>query len=145
MKALLQRVQQASVTVAGVTKGQINQGLVVFVGFKDDDDESLIATLAKKVAHCRIFDDAKGVMNESVIDQHLSILSISQFTLYGDTKKGHRPSYAKAAKADIADRFYDRFNQELRQFVPVETGIFGADMQVQLINDGPVTILIEMD
>ncbi len=145
MKALLQRVQQASVTVDGVVTGEIGQGLLVFVGFKNDDVESSIASLAKKVAHCRIFDDANGVMNESVIDQQLSILSISQFTLYGDTKKGHRPSYASAAKAEIALRFYQRFNQELRQFSPVEAGVFGADMKVHLVNDGPVTILIEMD
>ena len=145
MKALLQRVQQASVTVDGVVKGKIGQGLVVFVGFKDDDDEASIATLAKKVAHCRIFDDASGVMNESVVDQQLAILSISQFTLYGDTKKGHRPSYSKAAKSDVALQFYERFNQELKAYCQVETGVFGADMKVQLINDGPVTILLEMD
>jgi len=145
MKALLQRVQQASVTVDGVVKGKIGQGLVVFVGFKDDDDEAAIATLAKKVAHCRIFDDESGVMNESVVDQQLAILSISQFTLYGDTKKGHRPSYSKAAKAEVALKFYERFNQELKAYCKVETGVFGADMKVQLINDGPVTILLEMD
>jgi D-tyrosyl-tRNA(Tyr) deacylase len=145
MKALLQRVQQASVTVDGVVKGKIGQGLVVFVGFKDDDDEATIATLAKKVALSRVFDDASGVMNESVVDQQLEILSISQFTLYGDTKKGHRPSYSKAAKAEVAVQFYERFNQELQAYCHVETGVFGADMKVQLINDGPVTILLEMD
>ena len=145
MKALLQRVTHARVTVDGVVKGEINQGLVVFVGFQTSDVTTSLAAFAKKVAHCRIFDDANGVMNESVIDQQLAILSISQFTLYGETSKGHRPSYSNAANALIAEPLYDKFNEELRQYCKVETGVFGANMQVELTNDGPVTILLEMD
>jgi D-aminoacyl-tRNA deacylase len=145
MRALLQRVQQASVTVDGVVTGSIQQGLVVFVGFHQQDNPQSIPVLAKKVAQCRIFDDANGVMNESVIDQQLDILSISQFTLYADTQKGNRPSYADAAKADVAAAWYDAFNQALRTYCHVETGVFGANMQVALVNDGPVTIHLEVD
>lgn len=145
MRALLQRVKQASVTIDGVMTGQIEQGLVVFVGFHQGDKVESIPLLAKKVAHCRIFDDASGVMNECVIDQQLRVLSISQFTLYADTQKGNRPSYANAAKADVASKWYELFNQALRTYCPVETGVFGADMQVALINDGPVTIHLEVD
>lgn len=145
MRALLQRVQQASVSVDGVVTGSIQHGLLVFVGFHRADNPESIPLLAKKVAHCRIFDDAKGVMNESVMDQQLAILSISQFTLYADTQKGHRPSYAHAAAAEVATHWYDAFNATLRTYCHVETGTFGADMLVSLVNDGPVTITLEVD
>jgi D-tyrosyl-tRNA(Tyr) deacylase len=145
MRALLQRVNEASVTVDGRVTGRIAQGLVVFVGFTKSDTLEVIDAMAKKIAHLRIFDDTAGVMNESLIDQGHSILSISQFTLYADTTKGHRPSYVNAAPREQAIRWYSLFNQALAQYAPVATGVFGADMAVSLINDGPVTISLELD
>jgi D-tyrosyl-tRNA(Tyr) deacylase len=145
MRALLQRVNEASVTIDGRVNGHIAQGVVVFVGFTTTDTLEVIEAMAKKIAHLRIFDDAAGVMNESLIDQGHSILSISQFTLYADTTKGHRPSYVNAAPRDQAIHWYALFNQALAQYAPVATGVFGADMAVSLINNGPVTISLELD
>ena len=145
MRALLQRVNEASVTIDGRVNGHIAQGVVVFVGFTTTDSLEVIEAMAKKIAHLRIFDDAAGVMNESLIDQGHSILSISQFTLYADTTKGHRPSYVNAAPRDQAIQWYALFNQALAQYAPVATGVFGADMAVSLINNGPVTISLELD
>ncbi len=143
MKIVIQRVSQASVSIDGEIAGAINQGLLLLVGVGPDDRAEDRAYAVRKIANMRIFSDEAGKMNLSVQDIKGSILSISQFTLFADTKKGNRPAFTGAAQPDMASQFYDDFNQELAQYVPVEKGVFGADMQVQLINDGPVTIILD--
>lgn len=144
MRVLVQRSLESSVTVDNKTVGFIEHGLVLLVGFTEGDTEEDISYLAKKVVSLRIFDDENGVMNKSLLDIKGSILSISQFTLYGDARKGNRPSYIKALNGTKASPLYDIFNQKLREYgVKVETGIFGADMKVSILNDGPVTIILE--
>jgi len=143
MRVTCQRVEKAKCVVNNEVTGEIKQGLLIFVGFKQDETEDNLKSMAKKIAHARLFDDTEGRMNLSVMDIKGSILSISQFTLYADTKKGHRPSYDKAAKADVASEYYKRFNEYLREWVTVETGIFQAEMKIEAHNDGPVTIWYE--
>jgi len=143
MRVTCQRVEKAKCVVNNVVTGEIEQGLLIFVGFKQDETEDNLKIMAKKIAHARLFDDYEGKMNLSVMDIKGSILSISQFTLYADTKKGHRPSYDKAAKADVASEYYKRFNEYLREWIPVETGLFQAEMKIEAHNDGPVTIWYE--
>ena len=143
MKVVVQRVLNASVKINDKINGSINHGLVLLVGFTNGDTTSDIDYMVNKIVNLRIFDDEFGVMNKSILDVGGSILSISQFTLYADTKKGRRPSYADALKGEEATILYDLFNQKLSEFVIVETGIFGADMKVTLTNDGPVTIVME--
>ncbi|MBS4871364.1 MAG: D-tyrosyl-tRNA(Tyr) deacylase [Peptoniphilus sp. oral taxon 375] len=144
MRALIQRVQSAEVSVDGKKLSSIGNGLLIFLGIKMDDGEKDIDYLVRKIVNCRIFDDLDGVMNESLIDQKKELLVVSQFTLYADTKKGNRPSYQLAAKGDVAEPLYQKFITKLKEMnIPVQTGEFGADMAVSLINDGPVTILIE--
>ncbi len=143
MRAVLQRSLHSEVSINGKKVGSIDKGLVILVGFTYKDEEKDIDYLVDKILHLRIFDDENGVMNQSLLDQGGSILSISQFTLYADTKKGRRPSYIKALKSEEAKPLYDLFNQKLKEFVKVETGVFGADMKVSITNDGPVTILLE--
>lgn len=143
MKLVIQRSKEAKVEVNEKIVGSINHGLVVLVGFTPGDTETDIDYLIDKIIHLRIFDDESGVMNRSLLDVKGSILSISQFTLYADTKKGRRPSYIHAMKGDEAISLYELWNQKLSSFVHVETGIFGAEMKVSLINDGPVTIILE--
>ncbi|MEG1597021.1 MAG: D-aminoacyl-tRNA deacylase [Bacilli bacterium] len=143
MKVLVQRVIKASVEVEQKTVGSINKGLLLFVGFTKGDDINIIDSLINKVLNLRIFDDENGVMNLSVLDVKKEILSISQFTLYANTKKGNRPSYIEALKGEEATILYDLFNERLSKFIKVEKGIFGADMKVSLINDGPITIMLE--
>lgn len=143
MRIIVQRVQQASVSVNNEVVGSVNRGLLLLVGFTHDDTPERIPAMIHKVVNLRIFDDANGVMNESILDQGLSVLSISQFTLYADTKKGHRPSYIEAAKPEHAQKLYELFNQQLSAIVPVATGVFGADMQIRAELDGPVTITLE--
>lgn len=146
MRAVVQRSKEAQVTVDGNVTGKIKQGLVVLVGFTEGDSSKEIDYIVNKIVNLRIFDDEKGVMNKSLLDVGGKILSISQFTLYADTKSGRRPSYFKALKSEQAIILYEEFNQKIReQNINVETGIFGADMKVSLINDGPVTILLESD
>ena len=145
MRVVVQRSLNSNVSVDNKIVGSIDKGLVLLVGFTHDDDLSEIDYMVKKIVNLRIFDDENGVMNKSILDICGSILSISQFTLYGDAKKGNRPSYVKALSGDQATIFYDEFNNKLRQYVHVETGIFGADMKVNIINDGPVTILLERE
>ena len=145
MKVLVQRSGKSSVSVSSKVVGKIDSGLVLFVGFTEGDDISNINYLVKKVLNLRIFPDENGVMNKSILDTKGEILSISQFSLYADTKKGHRPSYIKAMKADEAKVLYEKFNEELRKYIHVETGIFQADMEVHIINDGPITIEIEKE
>lgn len=143
MRVLVQRSGKSSVKVDGKTVGKIDQGLVLLVGFTEGDSLDTIQTLAKKIVHLRIFPDENDVMNKSILDYGGSILSISQFTLYGDTSKGNRPSYIKAMKGDDAIKLYEAFNDELKKYVAVETGVFGADMDVCIENIGPTTILME--
>ena len=144
MKIVLQRSKVASVTVDGQVTGAIDHGLVLLVGISEEDTEESCNWLAEKIAHLRIFEDEDGKMNESILDKQGAILSISQFTLYGDCSKGRRPNFMKAAKPDQAEQLYNYFNQQLKaKSLHVETGIFGAMMDVQLINDGPVTLILE--
>lgn len=145
MRILIQRVKKASVTIEGTLKSQIGQGLLVLVGICDEDSNEDIQWLVKKIANIRIFDDENGVMNLSVMECGGDILAVSQFTLMASTKKGNRPSYIKAAKPEISIPLYENFCQELEKAInkPIGTGVFGADMKVELINDGPVTIFID--
>ena len=144
MRVVVQRSKKASVSVDNKIVGSIHEGLTILVGFTAGDSIKNINYLVDKVINLRIFDDENHVMNKSLIDVGGSILSISQFTLYGDTKKGRRPSYDKALKGSEAVKLYDLWNDALRtKGINVETGIFGADMLVKIENDGPVTIVIE--
>lgn len=145
MRAVIQRVQYASVSIGGAIKNRIGEGLLLLIGIEDSDRQEDIDFLVKKIINLRIFDDKEGVMNLSIRDIDGDILSISQFTLHASTKKGNRPSYIKAAKPDIAIPIYDKFNSCLADVLdkPVRTGEFGANMQVELLNDGPVTIVID--
>ena len=143
MRVLVQRSGKSMVSVNDKVIGTIDNGLVLFVGFTDGDTLESIKYLAKKVVNLRIFPDEKGVMNKSILDYGGSILSISQFTLYADAEKGNRPSYIKAMKGEQAIELYQLFNEELRKYVIVETGEFGADMTVSISNIGPTTILLE--
>lgn len=146
MRVLLQRVANASVSVDEECIGEINQGYLLLVGVKDTDTEDDIDYLVRKITNLRIFADDEGKTNLSLKDIDGDILSVSQFTLYADTKKGNRPSFVKAGKPDFASEMYDRFNEELRQAGNhVETGSFGADMKVNLLNDGPFTIFFDTE
>ena len=143
MKVVVQRVKKAKCEVDGKITGEIKNGLMLLVGFTEGDNHEIIEKMVQKIVNLRIFDDQNGIMNLSVLDIKGSILSISQFTLYADTKKGNRPSYINAMKGEEATKLYDLFNEELRKYIKVETGIFGADMDISLINSGPVTIILE--
>lgn len=143
MRVLIQRSGDASVKIDDKIVGKIDQGLVVFVGFTDGDGIEEISYLAKKIVNLRIFPDEDGVMNKSILDFGGKILSVSQFTLYADCKKGNRPSYIAAMNNHEAIHFYELFNEELRKYVEVETGEFGADMDVSITNIGPTTIWLE--
>ena len=145
MKTVTQRVQYASVTIDGQVKSRIGKGLLILVGIEDRDTQEDIEWLAKKITNLRIFDDENGVMNRSCIEVEGEILVVSQFTLQASTKKGNRPSYIKASKPEVAIPMYEAFCEEvgLQLGKLVQTGTFGADMKVELLNDGPVTILID--
>ena len=145
MRVVIQRVSEASVTVDGVATGKIEQGLLVLVGFEDADTQEDIAWMSSKIINLRIFSDDNGVMNVSVLDTGGGILLVSQFTLHAGTKKGNRPSYIKASKPEVAIPMYKALIKKLEVDLGklVETGIFGADMKVTLLNDGPVTIIID--
>ena len=143
MRVLVQRSGISKVEIDNKTVGKIKEGLVVLVGFTEGDTIEEIKYLAKKIVNLRIFPDEFDVMNKSILDYGGSILSISQFTLYADTKKGNRPSYIKALRGEEATKLYDLFNQELEKYVSVDTGKFGADMVVSITNIGPTTILLE--
>lgn len=143
MRALLQRTGNARVVVSSKTVGEIDQGLVVFVGFTEGDTLEKIEYMAKKIVNLRIFPDDNDVMNKSILDYGGKILSVSQFTLYASCEKGNRPSYMAAMKNDEAIKFYELFNKELEKYVEVETGEFGADMEVSINNIGPTTIWLE--
>lgn len=145
MRAVIQRVKEASVKVDGNITGQIGKGLLVLVGIEDADTEEDIEWLTKKIAGMRIFDDQNGVMNLSVMDIDGRILAVSQFTLFGSTKKGNRPSWIRASKGPFAEPMYEKFCMSLEKETgkKTEKGIFGTDMKVSLINDGPVTIIMD--
>lgn len=143
MKVLVQRVKNASVKVDGKTVGKIEKGLLVFVGVTHNDEKQNADFLAKKVCNLRIFRDDEDKMNLNVKDINGKLLIISQFTLYGDAKKGNRPSFVEAAKPEQANELYEYFCEKCSKEVEVQKGIFGADMKVELLNDGPVTVMIE--
>lgn len=145
MRAVIQRVSEASVTIEDVKKAEIGWGLLILLGIEDADTEEDIAWLSKKIVNMRIFNDRDGVMNESLLDQNADAIVVSQFTLHASTKKGNRPSYIKAAKPGVAIPLYEKFVRQLENELgkKVGTGEFGADMKVELLNDGPVTIIID--
>ena len=143
MRVIVQRVKCASVEVKGKIVGQIDDGYMLLVGFTHTDTLNNILEMIKKIINLRIMDDENGVMNKSILDTNGSILSISQFTLYADTKKGNRPSYVNAMPGDSAKELYDLFNLELAKYLKVEKGMFGEEMMVSLVNDGPITITLE--
>ena len=143
MRLLVQRSGRANCVVDGKVTGEIESGLVVLVGFTDGDNLEKIEYLAKKLVNLRIFPDSNDVMNLSILDYGGSVLSISQFALYADTKKGNRPSYVNAMGGEEASKLYDLFNKELSKYVKVEVGVFGGDMNISLTNIGPTTILLE--
>ena len=145
MRAVLQRVSHASVTIEGKRKSEINKGLLILLGVENEDSEEDIRWLTSKIARMRIFNDENGVMNHSLQDMDGDAIVVSQFTLHASTKKGNRPSYIKAAKPDVAIPLYEQFIKifEAELGKPVGTGEFGADMKVELLNDGPVTIILD--
>lgn len=145
MRAVVQRVSRASVTSGGKLLGGIGQGLLVFVGFAPADDDAAVSWMAEKIVNLRIFEDDEGKMNRSVADIGGGILLVPQFTLYGDARKGNRPGFDAAAGPEVAEPLYREMVSLLkgRAFPPVESGLFGAQMEVELVNDGPVTILLE--
>lgn len=144
MRVLVQRCDKANVKVDSNIVGSIDKGLMILVGFTEGDNFDTIKYMVDKIVNLRVFDDENGIMNKSLLDKSFSILSVSQFTLYGDASKGRRPSYINALNGSLANPLYDKFNEELRKYgIKVETGIFGGDMKVELINDGPVTIMLE--
>lgn len=144
MKAVIQRVKKASVEIEGQIVGQIKQGFLVLLGIHENDTQKEVDYLVRKISNLRIFGDEEGKMNLSIGQINGSVLSISQFTLYADTKKGNRPSFVQAARPKIAIPLYEAFNDGLKkENIHIETGVFGADMQVSLVNDGPVTIVID--
>ena len=145
MRIVIQRVLNASVSIGGKLYSSVNQGLMILVGVAEGDTEQDVEWLAAKAANMRIFDDENGVMNHSVIDVNGEVLAVSQFTLNASTKKGNRPSYIHAAGHETAIPLYEKFCERVQEFVgrEVKRGVFGADMQVSLINDGPVTIIVD--
>lgn len=147
MRAVIQRVTEASVTVNGGPARKIGPGLVILLGVRETDDMAIVPKLAEKCAHLRIFEDDAGKLNRSAVELGYEALVVSNFTLYGDTAKGKRPSFSHAAKAELAVPCYERFLAEIGQqgLKGVQHGEFGADMQVRLVNDGPVTIVIDTD
>ena len=145
MRVVVQRSLNSKVTVDGKISGSIKNGLVLLVGFNKNDTVKDIDYMKRKIVNLRIFDDSNHIMNKSVIDVSGSILSISQFTLYAETKKGNRPSYINAMNSVDAKKLYDIFNEKLKQYVTLETGIFKSDMLVSIENDGPITIILDSD
>lgn len=145
MKAVIQRVSKASVTIEGDKVANINQGLLILLGIVGEDTKEDIDWLSKKIANLRIFADENDIMNKSVMDVKGNVIVVSQFTLHASTKKGNRPSYIKAAKPDVAVPLYEEFVKQMQTDLgtTVQTGEFGADMKVELLNDGPVTIIID--
>ncbi len=145
MIAVIQRVERANVSIDGALHSEIGKGLLVLLGVKQGDEERDAQLLAKKISNLRIFSDENGKMNLSVLDVCGSVLVVSNFTLLANYKKGNRPDYMNGAKPDEANRLYERFCELISEFVPTQRGVFGADMQIDLINDGPVTIVMDSE
>ena len=145
MRVVVQRSKKSKVTIDGKVNGKIDKGFVLLVGFTDGDNETIIDKMINKIVNLRIFEDENEKMNLSIQDIGGDILSISQFTLYANCKEGRRPSFVNAMNPTDASKLYDVFNEKLREFLHVETGIFGADMKVEIYNDGPVTIVLDSD
>lgn len=145
MRVLVQKVKNASVLIDNQVYNSIDEGLLLFVGFSDEDNHEIIDKMISKIINLRILEDENGKTNDSILSRPLEILSISQFTLYADTRKGRRPSFTKSAKADIAKELYDEFNKKLSEEIIVKTGVFQADMDIMLTNDGPFTILLDSE
>ena len=146
MRLVIQKVSHASCTVEGTITGKIGVGFMVLVGFTHTDDEAITKKMAEKMSKLRIFEDENGKINKSIYDVGGSVLSISQFTLYANCKKGNRPSFDKAMPGNLSTKLYDYFNECLRDLgLTVETGIFGADMKIVLLNDGPITIVLDSE
>lgn len=145
MKVVVQRSKKSKVTINNKVNGSIDKGFVLLVGFTHNDNTNIVDKMITKILNLRIFEDENDKMNLSIKDINGSILSISQFTLYADCKKGNRPSFINAMKPDEASKLYNYFNQELSKYIEVDTGIFGADMKVEIYNDGPVTIILDSD
>ena len=143
MRVVVQRSKKSNVYVDGKLVNEIDNGMVLLVSFTQGDTEDNILKMVKKIANLRIFDDEAGVMNKSILDVGGEILSISQFTLYADTKKGNRPSYINALNGGEAIKLYEKFNEEMNKLVPTKPGIFGTEMMLNITNDGPITILLE--
>lgn len=143
MKVVVQRSKKSSVSVSEKIVNEIDNGMVLLVSFTQGDTINNILKMTKKIANLRIFDDEEGVMNKSILDVGGEILSISQFTLYGDTTKGNRPSYMKALNGEEAIKLYETFNEEMNKYVVTKPGIFGAEMMVNISNDGPITLIME--
>lgn len=145
MRVVVQRVSEAAVSVDGVVTGRIGRGLLVLAGFEEADQATDLEWMAQKLVRLRVFPDGEGVMNRSVVDAGGGILAVSQFTLYASTRKGNRPSWGRAARGEVSQPLFDRFVTELTAALgrPVATGVFGADMKLSLVNDGPVTIAID--
>ena len=144
MKVVVQRSKYSKVEVNNKLINEISSGMVILVGFTEGDDYAKILKMVKKIVNLRIFDDENGVMNKAILDIEGKILTITHFTLYADTSKGNRPSYVKALNGKLAIKLYEKFNEELNKYVQTLPGIFGADMQVSILNDGPVTIVMEV-
>ena len=145
MRVVLQRSKESKVTIDGKVHGKIDKGYVALIGFTDGDNTEIVDKMIKKIVNLRVFEDENGKMNLSILDTNGSVLSISQFTLYADSKKGNRPSFINAMNPNEATKLYDLFNEKLSKFLHVETGIFGADMKVEIYNDGPVTIYLDSE
>lgn len=143
MRVLVQRSKNSKVTIDGKVNGSIEHGYVLLVGFTEGDNETIIDKMINKILNLRIFEDENGKMNLSILDTGGSILSISQFTLYANAKEGRRPSFVEALNPTDASNLYDIFNNKLKNMIHTETGIFGADMKVEIYNDGPVTIMLD--
>lgn len=143
MRILVQRSKNSKVTIDGKVNGEIDHGYVLLVGFTEGDNETIIDKMINKILNLRIFEDENGKMNLSILDTKGSILSISQFTLYANSKEGRRPSFVEAMNPKDASILYDKFNDKLKSLIHTETGIFGADMKVEIYNDGPVTIMLD--
>ncbi|NLC54855.1 MAG: D-tyrosyl-tRNA(Tyr) deacylase [Erysipelothrix sp.] len=145
MRVLIQKVSQASVIIEGQQYNKINEGLVLFVGFNLNDNKEIIDKMVSKIVNLRILEDEQGKTNESIMSRSLEILSISQFTLYAETKKGRRPSFSRSANSNVASNLYDYFNQQLNKEITVKTGLFQADMDIKLVNNGPFTIMLDSE
>lgn len=143
MKVVLQRCLNGSVTINNEIYGKCDKGYVILVGFTHEDNKKIVDKMIQKIIYLRVFEDENEKMNKSILDINGEVLSISQFTLYANSKEGRRPSFTDAMNKDEATKLYDYFNQELSKYLKVETGVFGADMKVSILNDGPVTIVLD--